>query len=186
MAIETRGETAVLPIMSHYINGTAVEVLPENTGPITNPATGKVFARVPRGGVAEVDLQTSLLGETFASPIGVAPTAMQRAVHPQGERAMAAGTAGAGCLHVVSSNSGTRFEDLGGGPWWLQAYLPPEREQMVPVLEEAVEHGVRAIVLTADTPYPGTKYGVDDADWTGIDLSWYAPHSKTLGVRRCP
>jgi 4-hydroxymandelate oxidase len=128
--------------------------------------------RVLRG-VAEVDLQTSLLGETFASPIGVAPTAMQRAVHPQGERAMAAGTAGAGCLHVVSSNSGTRFEDLGGGPWWLQAYLPPEREQMVPVLEEAVEHGVRAIVLTADTPYPGTKYGVDDADWTGIDLSWW-------------
>ena len=39
----------------HWINGTAVEVLPENTGPITNPATGQVFARVPRGGQAEVD-----------------------------------------------------------------------------------------------------------------------------------
>ena len=55
MAIETREQTAVLPIMSHYINGTAVEVLPENTRPLTNPATGQVFARVPRGGVAEVD-----------------------------------------------------------------------------------------------------------------------------------
>ena len=55
MAIETREETAVLPILSHYINGTAVEVLPENTGPVTNPATGKVIVRVPRGGVAEVD-----------------------------------------------------------------------------------------------------------------------------------
>ncbi len=55
MAIETREQTAVLPILSHYINGTAVEVLAENTGPITNPATGQVFARVPRGGVAEVD-----------------------------------------------------------------------------------------------------------------------------------
>ncbi len=55
MAIETREETAVLPILSHYINGTAVEVLAENTGPITNPATGQVFARVPRGGQAEVD-----------------------------------------------------------------------------------------------------------------------------------
>jgi 4-hydroxymandelate oxidase len=128
--------------------------------------------RVLRG-VAEADLETSLLGESFASPIGVAPTAMQRAVHPQGERAMASGTAAAGCLHVISSNSGTRFEDLGGGPWWLQAYLPPERDQMLPVLEDAVEHGVRAIVLTADTPYPGTKYAVDDADWTGIDISWW-------------
>jgi malonate-semialdehyde dehydrogenase (acetylating)/methylmalonate-semialdehyde dehydrogenase len=55
MAIETPDQTAVLPIMSHWINGSAVEVLPENTGPITNPATGQVFARVPRGGVAEVD-----------------------------------------------------------------------------------------------------------------------------------
>ncbi len=98
---------------------------------------------------------------------------MQRAVHPQGERAMASGTAAAGCLHVVSSNAGTSFADLGGGPWWLQAYLPPEREAMLPVLEEAVAHGARAVVLTVDTPFPGTKYGVDDADWTGIDLSWW-------------
>ena len=55
MAIETREETAVLPILSHWIDGTAVEVLPEQTGPVTNPATGQVIARVPRGGVAEVD-----------------------------------------------------------------------------------------------------------------------------------
>jgi 4-hydroxymandelate oxidase len=128
--------------------------------------------RVLRG-VAEADLQTPLLGESFASPIGVAPTAMQRAVHAHGERAVAAGAAAVGCLHVVSSNAGTRFADLGGGPWWLQAYLPPVRDQMLPVLEEAVAHGARAIVLTADTPYPGTKYAVDDADWTGIDLGWW-------------
>jgi malonate-semialdehyde dehydrogenase (acetylating) / methylmalonate-semialdehyde dehydrogenase len=55
MAIDTSVEAAVLPILSHYINGTAVEVLPENTGPVTNPATGKVIVRVPRGGKAEVD-----------------------------------------------------------------------------------------------------------------------------------
>jgi malonate-semialdehyde dehydrogenase (acetylating)/methylmalonate-semialdehyde dehydrogenase len=55
MAIETPDQTAVLPILSHWINGTAVEVLPEQTGPITNPATGQVIARVPRGGQAEVD-----------------------------------------------------------------------------------------------------------------------------------
>ena len=41
------------------------------------------------------------------------------------------------------------------------------------MLEEAVAHGARAVVLTADTPFPGTKYAVDDADWTGIDLSWW-------------
>ena len=67
---------------------------------------------------------------------------MQRAVHPRGERAMAEGAAAAGCLHVVSSNSGTRFADLGAaGPWWLQAYLPPERDLFCRCVEAAVAAG---------------------------------------------
>ncbi len=65
MTIETREETAILPILSHWINGTAVEVLPEQTGPITNPATGKVFARVPRGGQAEVDAAVAAASAAF-------------------------------------------------------------------------------------------------------------------------
>ena len=54
MTTEVR-ETATLPILSHWIDGRPVEVLPEHTGPIYNPATGQVVARVPRGGAAEVD-----------------------------------------------------------------------------------------------------------------------------------
>ena len=41
--------------------------------------------RVLRG-VSEALLETEILGQCFASPIGVAPSAMQRAVHPSGER----------------------------------------------------------------------------------------------------
>jgi malonate-semialdehyde dehydrogenase (acetylating)/methylmalonate-semialdehyde dehydrogenase len=56
MAIETQPQAAAtLPILSHWIDGAPVEVLPERTAPITNPATGEVIARVPRGGAAEVD-----------------------------------------------------------------------------------------------------------------------------------
>ena len=44
-----------LPILSHWIDGRPVEVLPEHTAPSFNPATGKVIANVPRGGQAEVD-----------------------------------------------------------------------------------------------------------------------------------
>ena len=44
-----------LPIISHWIDGRPVEVLPEQTGPVFNPASGEVIARVPRGGQAEVD-----------------------------------------------------------------------------------------------------------------------------------
>jgi malonate-semialdehyde dehydrogenase (acetylating)/methylmalonate-semialdehyde dehydrogenase len=43
------------PILSHWIDGRPVEVRPESTGPVYNPATGQVIARVPRGGAPEVD-----------------------------------------------------------------------------------------------------------------------------------
>jgi 4-hydroxymandelate oxidase len=129
--------------------------------------------RVLRG-IGSVDLATTLLGASVSSPIGVAPTAMQRAVHPQGERAMMAGALAAGSLCVVSSNSGTRWDELGGtAPWWLQAYLPTDRDQMRPVLERAVAAGAAAVVLTADTPFPGSKYAADVEDWTGVDLGWW-------------
>jgi malonate-semialdehyde dehydrogenase (acetylating) / methylmalonate-semialdehyde dehydrogenase len=55
MVIESPTEAAALPILSHWIDGRHVEVLPEQTGPIFNPATGQVIARVPRGGAGEVD-----------------------------------------------------------------------------------------------------------------------------------
>jgi malonate-semialdehyde dehydrogenase (acetylating) / methylmalonate-semialdehyde dehydrogenase len=60
VAIETtpRGAetpTLPLPILSHWIGGRPVEVLPEQTGPVYNPATGQVIARVPRGGAPEIE-----------------------------------------------------------------------------------------------------------------------------------
>ncbi len=49
-------ETPALPIMSHWISGKPVAVSLDDTGPIYNPATGQVIARVPRGGVDEVNI----------------------------------------------------------------------------------------------------------------------------------
>jgi 4-hydroxymandelate oxidase len=129
--------------------------------------------RVLRGDIG-LDLGTTLLGHAVETPVGVAPTAMQRAVHPRGERATVAGADAAGALCVLSSNCGTPWSELGStSPWWLQAYLPSRRELMLPVLEGAVAAGAGAIALTVDTPFPGSKYAADQEDWTGIDLGWW-------------
>lgn len=56
---------AVLPILSHWIDGRPVEVLPEATGPVFNPATGEVIARVPRGGAPEVDAAVAAAKRAF-------------------------------------------------------------------------------------------------------------------------
>ena len=65
MSIDAPTAPAVLPVLSHYINGTAVEVAPEATGPVYNPATGQVIARVPRGGAAEVDAAVAAAAAAF-------------------------------------------------------------------------------------------------------------------------
>jgi malonate-semialdehyde dehydrogenase (acetylating)/methylmalonate-semialdehyde dehydrogenase len=56
---------ATVPILSHWINGRPVEVLPEQTGPIYNPATGAVIGRVPRGGAPEVDAAVAAAAAAF-------------------------------------------------------------------------------------------------------------------------
>jgi malonate-semialdehyde dehydrogenase (acetylating) / methylmalonate-semialdehyde dehydrogenase len=56
---------AALPILSHWIDGRPVEVAPEQTGPVTNPATGAVIGRVPRGGKAEVDVAVAAAAAAY-------------------------------------------------------------------------------------------------------------------------
>jgi len=58
-------QPATLPILSHWIDGRPVEVLPEQTGPVYNPATGHVIGRVPRGGAAEVDAAVAVAKAAF-------------------------------------------------------------------------------------------------------------------------
>ncbi len=110
--------------------------------------------------VTHVDVGVDVLGRRLPVPWGVAPTTLQRAVHPEGELAVARATAAAGGLMVVSSNAGTTVEEIAatGVRWWLQAYLPSDRTLVEPLLRRAVEAGAEAVVLTVDTPVVGTRY----------------------------
>jgi 4-hydroxymandelate oxidase len=123
--------------------------------------------------VTHVDPGVTLLGHRSELPYGVAPTTLQRAVHPEGEVAMARATAEAGGVMVVSSNAGTTFAEIGatGVHWWLQAYLPADRTLAEPMLDRAVEAGAAAVVLTVDTPVVGTKYASPDVPvvWESAD-----------------
>ncbi|WP_139980664.1 alpha-hydroxy acid oxidase [Nocardioides litoris] len=107
-----------------------------------------------------VDPSVTVLGRALDVPLGVAPTTLQRAVHPDGECAVASAVAEVGGLLVVSSNAGTPFADIGatGVRWWVQSYLPADRALALPLLARAVDAGAEAVVLTLDTPVVGTKY----------------------------
>jgi len=125
--------------------------------------------------VSEVDLVTTLLGAEVRTPFAVAPTTMQRALHPEGEVATARAAAEAGALMVVSSNAGSRWSQIGatGVHWWLQLYLTASRPACLPVLESAVGAGASALVLTVDTPVVGTKYdGAARTVWDVAEEGW--------------
>jgi 4-hydroxymandelate oxidase len=121
--------------------------------------------------VTSLELSVSLLGFPSAVPWGIAPTSLQRVIHPEGEVAMARATAEIGGVMVVSSNAGTPFAEIGatGVRWWLQAYLPEHRVLAEPMLARAVEAGAAAVVLTVDTPVVGTKYVDESSVWDDID-----------------
>lgn len=139
--------------------------------------------------VTHVDTGTSLLGTPVRSPLAVAPTSMQRAVHPEGELAMARGARGAGTLMVLSSNAGTTMAEVAatGVDWWLQLYVTADRAASVPLLRRAAENGARAVVLTVDTPVVGTKHdGTDPTVWDLAEPGWLRAdfpvgHDATVG-----
>ncbi len=140
-------------------------------------AAWDAFRLVPRvlRDVSQVRTRTSLLGAAVETPLGIAPTTMQRAAHPEGEVEMARAAKEAGSLLVVSSNAGSTFEDIAatGVTWWLQMYVTADRPASEAVLHRAVAAGARAVVMTADTPIVGTKHdGEGETVWDLAHASW--------------
>lgn len=124
--------------------------------------------------VTDVDPSVELLGRPSRTPFGVAPTSLQRAVHPDGEVAVARASAAAGAVMVVSSNAGSTFADIAatGVTWWLQVYLPSDRQLAGPLLDRAVEAGAAAVVLTVDTPVVATWHPTQALIWDVADPAW--------------
>ncbi|MFJ5677791.1 alpha-hydroxy acid oxidase [Streptomyces sp. NPDC093097] len=119
--------------------------------------------------VSAVSTRTSVLGTEVDTPVLVAPTTLQRQAHEEGEVAMLRGAAAAGSLVCVSSNAGVPFRSLTDfGPWWVQAYVLRDRKLTVEMLDRARTAGARAVVLTADTPVVGEKYGTGPSVWETV------------------
>lgn len=111
--------------------------------------------------VTTVNSETTLLGTPVSSPIGIAPTAFQRLMHPEGECAMAQGASARRALMVLSTRATSTpadcFEAAPYGPRWYQVYVLNDRSRNERLIEGAVKSGISALVLTADTPMLGRR-----------------------------
>ena len=106
------------------------------------------------------DLSNEVLGQRFQMPVHLAPTAIQRMAHPDGEAAAYRGATAAGIAFCLSTLSSVSIEDLAAaasGVRWFQLYMHPERAVSASFVERAVDAGFGAIVLTADLPQTGRR-----------------------------
>jgi len=105
--------------------------------------------------VSEVDMTTDLFGETWKSPIILAPAGSQKAFHSEGEMAVASAAKNQQHLQILSTVSTTSIEDVTkarGGPVWYQLYPTSQWEIAQSMIRRAESVESPVLVLTVDIP----------------------------------
>jgi 4-hydroxymandelate oxidase len=117
-----------------------------------------IVPRVMRD-VSTVDSSVEVLGRRWPSPIWIAPTALQRMAHPDGELATARAAAARGVTVAISTSASTDIADIAavGGPRWFQVYLLADPGARRALVERAVAEGYEALVLTVDLARIGRR-----------------------------
>ena len=107
--------------------------------------------------VSGVSTAATVLGHDVSMPIGVAPVAFQRLAHPEGEVATARAAARAGTIFSLSTVATASPAEITGGVRFFQLYVFKDRGFTRGLIEQAVDAGFSAILLTADTPHLGRR-----------------------------
>ena len=127
---------------------------------------------------ADRDLSVSLLGQTFPTPIFLAPVGVLTIVHPEGDLAAAAAARDLGMTYMVSTAGSEPMESVTattpGLSAWYQLYWINNKELTASFVDRARLAGYSALVVTVDTPMLG---------WRESDLAnAYSPFSGGHGI----
>jgi isopentenyl diphosphate isomerase/L-lactate dehydrogenase-like FMN-dependent dehydrogenase len=111
--------------------------------------------------VHDVSTATTVLGTPVSMPVLVAPVALQKLAHPDGEAGMARAAAAAGTIMTLSTIATSRPSEVAAGappaPRWFQVYVLSDRGVTRALVEEAEACGFTALVLTVDAPRAGRR-----------------------------
>ncbi|CAL9055560.1 glycolate oxidase 1-like [Musa acuminata AAA Group] len=110
--------------------------------------------------VSNIDMTTTVLRFNISMPIMIAPTAMQKMAHPEGEYATARAASAANTIMTLSSWATSSVEEVastGPGVRFFQLYVYKDRDVVRQLVKRAERAGFKAIVLTVDTPRLGRR-----------------------------
>jgi L-lactate dehydrogenase (cytochrome) len=137
------------PIFAYYSGG--VET---NASLRDNRDAFAEYGFVPRAlvDVARRCLETTLFGERYAAPFGIAPMGLSALATYRGDIVLASTAEKAGIPMILSGTSLIRLEEVAKAAprAWFQAYLPGAPERIVALIDRVAAAGFRTLVLTVD------------------------------------
>ncbi|MCE8021969.1 alpha-hydroxy-acid oxidizing protein [Halomonas sp. MCCC 1A11036] len=110
--------------------------------------------------VAEVGLDTDVVGGPSALPLAVAPTGAVGFGRHGGDIAIARAAAEAGVPYTLSTSATASIEqiaDAAPGRLWFQAYVLKDKEMLNSLLFRAKSAGYEALMITVDLPVGGKR-----------------------------
>jgi isopentenyl diphosphate isomerase/L-lactate dehydrogenase-like FMN-dependent dehydrogenase len=129
-------------------------------GDVTVRANAAAFARYQLRAkrfvdVSHIELGTEVLGTKLDSPVILSPIGSLRALHPEGELAVARAARTKGALQVISTQASFAVEDVTaarGAPVWFQLYTTNRFEVTKKLLRRAESAGCPVVAVTVDLP----------------------------------
>ena len=108
----------------------------------------------------EPDTRTTLLGQTYNAPFGVAPVGLTGLMWPRAEQILAQTAVKYRipyCLSTVATQTPETIGPLAGDVGWFQLYPPRETAVRSDLLQRAWDSGFRTMLVTADVPGPSRR-----------------------------
>ncbi len=111
--------------------------------------------------VSKQSVATTILGEPWTIPVGIAPTGLTGLFHPDGEIHGARAAEAFGVPFCLSTMSICSIEDVAGAvkkPFWFQLYVMRDRGFSKSLVERAIAADCSALVLTLDLQVQGQRH----------------------------
>ena len=127
-----------------------------------NEAAFEAYQLLPRYlvDVSKFELATTLAGQEFALPVGIAPTGAAGIFRHDGDRELARAAAAANVPFVMSANSNGSLEEAAAvAPehTWFQLYGLKDSSVTADKVRRAVDAGIKALVLSVDVPVSSNR-----------------------------
>lgn len=111
-------------------------------------------------GSLEPDTRTTLFGQAYNAPFGVAPVGLTGLIWPRAEQILAKTAVKYHipyCLSTVATQTPETVGPFVGDMGWFQLYPPREEAVRRDLLQRAWQSGFKTLLVTADVPAPSRR-----------------------------